>query len=65
MCIRDSSYIVYGPLIGGQATVLYEGTPVRPDGAIQMCIRDRRKIRAISPYSARTCANRGGNGIDN
>ncbi len=28
------SYIVYGPLIGGQATVLYEGTPVRPDGAI-------------------------------
>jgi propionyl-CoA synthetase len=28
------SYIVYGPLIGGQATILYEGTPVRPDGAI-------------------------------
>ncbi|WP_258128968.1 propionate--CoA ligase [Achromobacter anxifer] len=28
------SYIIYGPLIGGQATVLYEGTPVRPDGAI-------------------------------
>ncbi|MFW8188729.1 AMP-binding protein, partial [Klebsiella pneumoniae] len=28
------SYIVYGPLIGGQATMLYEGTPVRPDGAI-------------------------------
>ena len=28
------SYIIYGPLIGGQATILYEGTPVRPDGAI-------------------------------
>ncbi|MBV7481986.1 propionate--CoA ligase [Bordetella sp. BOR01] len=28
------SYIVYGPLIGGQASILYEGTPVRPDGAI-------------------------------
>jgi len=28
------SYIVYGPLLGGQTSVLYEGTPVRPDGAI-------------------------------
>lgn len=28
------SYIVYGPLIAGMATVLYEGTPVRPDGGI-------------------------------
>ena len=28
------SYIVYGPLIGGMATILYEGTPVRPDGGI-------------------------------
>ncbi|MCD8504326.1 MAG: propionate--CoA ligase [Burkholderiaceae bacterium] len=28
------SYIVYGPLISGMATILYEGTPVRPDGGI-------------------------------
>lgn len=28
------SYIVYGPLIAGMATILYEGTPVRPDGGI-------------------------------
>ena len=27
------SYIVYGPLINGMATVMYEGLPIRPDGA--------------------------------
>ena len=28
------SYIVYGPLINGMATVVYEGTPLRPDAGI-------------------------------
>ncbi|HET9208042.1 MAG TPA: AMP-binding protein, partial [Burkholderiaceae bacterium] len=28
------SYIVYGPLIAGMATILYEGLPVRPDAGI-------------------------------
>lgn len=28
------SYTVYGPLLHGMATVIYEGLPVRPDGAI-------------------------------
>ena len=28
------SYIVYGPLIAGMATILYEGLPIRPDGGI-------------------------------
>ncbi len=28
------SYIVYGPLIAGMSTILYEGTPIRPDGGI-------------------------------
>jgi propionyl-CoA synthetase len=28
------SYIVYGPLMAGMATILYEGLPIRPDGAI-------------------------------
>ena len=28
------SYIIYGPLIGGMATILYEGLPTRPDGGI-------------------------------
>jgi propionyl-CoA synthetase len=28
------SYIVYGPLIAGMATVMYEGLPIRPDAGI-------------------------------
>jgi len=28
------SYIVYAPLLAGMATVMYEGTPIRPDGGI-------------------------------
>ncbi len=28
------SYTVYGPLIGGMSTVIYEGLPIRPDAAI-------------------------------
>ncbi|HTJ99239.1 MAG TPA: propionate--CoA ligase [Bordetella sp.] len=46
------SYIVYGPLIGGQATVLYEGTPVRPDGAILWKLVERFKVNTL--FSAPT-----------
>jgi len=28
------SYIIYGPLIAGMATIMYEGLPIRPDGGI-------------------------------
>jgi len=28
------SYIIYAPLIAGLTTVMYEGTPVRPDGGV-------------------------------
>ncbi|MBS1173370.1 MAG: propionate--CoA ligase, partial [Proteobacteria bacterium] len=28
------SYIIYGPLIAGMTTVMYEGTPLRPDAGI-------------------------------
>ena len=28
------SYIIYGPLIAGMATIMYEGTPIRPDAGI-------------------------------
>ena len=28
------SYIVYGPLIDGMTTILYEGLPIRPDAGI-------------------------------
>jgi propionyl-CoA synthetase len=28
------SYIIYGPLLAGMTTVMYEGTPLRPDAAV-------------------------------
>src|SRR5439155_3254188 len=28
------SYIIYGPLINGSTTIMYEGLPIRPDPAI-------------------------------
>lgn len=46
------SYIVYGPLIGGQSTVLYEGTPVRPDGAILWRLVERFGVNTL--FSAPT-----------
>jgi len=46
------SYIVYGPLIGGQTTVLYEGTPVRPDGAILWKLVERFRVNTL--FSAPT-----------
>ena len=46
------SYIVYGPLIGGQTTILYEGTPVRPDGGILWSLVERFKIDTM--FSAPT-----------
>ncbi|MVW71881.1 propionate--CoA ligase [Bordetella sp. 15P40C-2] len=46
------SYIVYGPLIGGQATILYEGTPVRPDGAILWKLVEQHRVNTL--FSAPT-----------
>lgn len=46
------SYIVYGPLIGGQASILYEGTPVRPDGAILWSLVERFRVNTL--FSAPT-----------
>ena len=33
MCIRDSSYIVYGPLANGATTLMFEGVPTYPDAS--------------------------------
>jgi len=46
------SYIIYGPLIAGQATVMYEGTPVRPDGAILWQLVERFRVNTM--FSAPT-----------
>ena len=46
------SYIVYGPLIAGMATLMYEGLPVRPDGGIWWSLVE--KYRVTTMFSAPT-----------
>jgi propionyl-CoA synthetase len=46
------SYIVYGPLINGMATVVYEGTPLRPDAGIWWKIVQDYKVSVM--FSAPT-----------
>jgi propionyl-CoA synthetase len=46
------SYIVYGPLIGGMATLMYEGTPLRPDAGILWQLVERFKVTVM--FSAPT-----------
>lgn len=41
------SYVIYGPLLNGQATVMYEGLPVRPDAAILWKIIEQYRVRAL------------------
>ncbi len=49
------SYIVYGPLIHGMTTILYEGLPVRPDAGIWWKIVQDHKVSVMfsSPTAAR------------
>ena len=49
------SYTVYGPLIHGMTTVLYEGLPVRPDAAIWWKLVEESKATAMfsSPTAVR------------
>ena len=46
------SYIVYGPLIAGMATILYEGLPTRPDAAIWWSLVEKYKVTSM--FSAPT-----------
>jgi propionyl-CoA synthetase len=46
------SYIVYGPLIAGMATILYEGLPTRPDAGIWWSLVEKYKVSAM--FSAPT-----------
>jgi propionyl-CoA synthetase len=38
------SYIIYGPLIAGMTTILYEGLPIRPDAGIWWSIVEKYKV---------------------
>jgi len=46
------SYIIYGPLIAGMTTILYEGVPIRPDAGIWWKIVQEHKVRVM--FSAPT-----------
>ena len=46
------SYIIYGPLIAGMATIMYEGTPIRPDGGVWWSIVEKYKVTTM--FSAPT-----------
>jgi propionyl-CoA synthetase len=46
------SYIIYGPLIAGMATIMYEGLPVRPDGGIWWSLVEKYKVTVM--FSAPT-----------
>ena len=41
------SYIVYGPLIAGMATIMYEGLPIRPDAGIWWSLVEKYKVTAM------------------
>jgi propionyl-CoA synthetase len=45
-------YIVYGPLIAGMATILYEGLPIRPDAGIWWSLVEKYKVSVM--FSAPT-----------
>ena len=49
------SYIVYGPLIAGATTIMYEGLPIRPDPAIWWKIVAENKVKTMfsSPTAIR------------
>jgi propionyl-CoA synthetase len=46
------SYIIYGPLIAGMTTILYEGVPVRPDAGVWWKIVQDHKVNVM--FSAPT-----------
>lgn len=54
------SYIVYGPLIAGMATILYEGLPTTPDAGIWWRLVEKYKVTAMfsSPTAIRVMKQR-------
>ena len=46
------SYIVYGPLLAGMATIMYEGVPIRPDAGIWWELVEKYKVSVM--FSAPT-----------
>ena len=42
--VVGQSYIVYGPLIAGMSTILYEGLPTRPDAGVWWSLVEKYKV---------------------
>jgi propionyl-CoA synthetase len=49
------SYIIYGPLINGSTTIMYEGVPIRPDAGVWWNIVEQYKVTSMfsSPTAIR------------
>ena len=48
------SYIIYGPLLAGMATIMYEGLPIRPDAGIWWKLVEKYQVSVM--FSAPTAA---------
>jgi propionyl-CoA synthetase len=48
------SYIIYGPLIAGMATIMYEGLPTRPDAGVWWSLVEKYRVSVM--FSAPTAA---------
>jgi propionyl-CoA synthetase len=48
------SYIIYGPLIAGMATIMYEGLPIRPDAGIWWKLVEKYQVSVM--FSVPTAA---------
>ena len=49
------SYIIYGPLINGSTTIMYDGVPLRPDAGVWWSIVEKYKVSVMfsSPTAVR------------
>ena len=61
MCIRDSSYIVYGPLANGATTLMFEGVPTYPDASRfwQVCDKHQVTLFYTAPTAIRAVMREG------
>jgi propionyl-CoA synthetase len=58
------SYIIYGPLIAGMATLMYEGTPLRPDPGIWWSLVEKYKVSGdVLGADRRARAEEAGSGL--
>ncbi len=61
--ITGHSYVVYGPLLRGATTVLFEGAPLYPNAGVWWDIIDREKVSIFytAPTAIRTLMKEGDN----